>query len=85
MLLRRPATTPGALRTRDAVYRALREAGVPEELVPRLERLLSTFMIGFAASEAGGRFAAHDHTVLDVDLEWARSQVARAMRGADPT
>jgi AcrR family transcriptional regulator len=70
MLLRRPATTPASLRRRETVYAALREAGVPEELVPRVERLVSTFMLGFAASEAGGRFAHHDTAVLDADLAW---------------
>ncbi|MGW2572138.1 hypothetical protein [Streptomyces sp. NPDC001537] len=29
---------------------------MPGEIVPRLERLISTFVIGFAASEASGRF-----------------------------
>jgi AcrR family transcriptional regulator len=76
MLLRRPASTPGAKRTREAVYDALRDAGVPEELVPRVERLLSTFMIGFAASETAGRFSIHERTVLDADLEWARDRIA---------
>jgi hypothetical protein len=42
----------------DAVYQALLDAGVPEAEVPRVERLLSTFVIGFAASEANGRFGA---------------------------
>ncbi|MGI5490666.1 hypothetical protein [Microtetraspora malaysiensis] len=41
----------------DVIYTALIEAGVPDRDVPRLERLISTFVIGFAASEAGGRFA----------------------------
>ena len=40
-----------------------------EELIPRVERLLSTFVIGFAASEAGGRFAMHDRRVLDDDID----------------
>jgi AcrR family transcriptional regulator len=75
MLLRRPATTPGAKRAREAVYDALRGAGAPDELIPRLERLLSTFMLGFAASEAAGRFAMHKRAVLDADLEWAESHV----------
>jgi AcrR family transcriptional regulator len=79
MLLRRPATTPAALRAREAVYAALRDAGVPDNLVPRVERLLSSFMIGFAASEAGGRFAAHEGAVLDDDLEWAQSLIADAL------
>jgi AcrR family transcriptional regulator len=79
MLLRRPATTPAALRAREAVYAALNDAGVPDTLVPRVERLLSTFMIGFAASETSGRFAAHDRAVLDDDLEWAQSLIAHAL------
>nr|WP_239158219.1 TetR/AcrR family transcriptional regulator C-terminal domain-containing protein [Streptomyces sp. SID13726] len=53
----RPAVTPDAVRAVDIVYLALVEAGVPESEVPRLERLISTFVIGFAASEASGRFA----------------------------
>lgn len=84
MLFRRPATTPGALRAREAIYTTLRDAGVPDALIPRLERLLSTFMIGFAASEAGGRFAAQDRATLDADLEWARSRVARALHASQP-
>jgi AcrR family transcriptional regulator len=75
MLLRRPATTPGARRARDAIYSALADAGVPRDEIPRVERLISTFMIGFAASEAAGRFAAHGRSVLDADLEWAQAQV----------
>ncbi len=88
MLLRRPASTPGAKRTREAVYDALRDADVPEELVPRVERLLSTFMIGFAASETAGRFSIHKRAVLDADLQWARDRIAELLniaRRATPT
>jgi AcrR family transcriptional regulator len=85
MLLRRPAATPGAQRTREAVYGALRDAGVPGELVPRAERLLSTFMIGFAASEACGRFAAHDRALLDEDLAWAQALVLGGGPGSEPS
>jgi len=67
ILLRRPATTPAALRRRDAVYSALADAGVPSTSIPRAERLLSTFVLGFAASEAGGRFTA-TRRELDEDL-----------------
>ncbi len=74
MLFRRPVSTPDAARRREAVYALLRDAGVPDELVPRAERLLSTFMIGFAVSEASGRFAAHDPAVLEDDLNWAAAQ-----------
>ncbi|MFJ4553007.1 TetR/AcrR family transcriptional regulator [Streptomyces sp. NPDC088817] len=57
LLFSRPAVTPDAVRAVDIIYTALIEAGVPEPEVPRLERLVSTFVIGFAASEASGRFA----------------------------
>jgi AcrR family transcriptional regulator len=74
-LLRRPATTPAALRRRDAVYAALRDAGVPESLVPRAERLMNTFILGFAASEGGGRFQQVSTAELDEDLAWAQAFV----------
>lgn len=57
LLFSRPAVTPDAARAVDMIYTALIEAGIPEPEVPRLERLISTFVIGFAASEASGRFA----------------------------
>ncbi|MGW1208418.1 TetR/AcrR family transcriptional regulator [Streptomyces sp. NPDC002499] len=57
LLFARPAVTPDAVRAVDIIYVALIEAGVPESEVPRLERLVSTFVIGFAASEASGRFS----------------------------
>ncbi|MFC8427332.1 TetR/AcrR family transcriptional regulator [Streptomyces sp. NPDC057253] len=56
LLFSRPAVTPDAVRAVDIIYLALIEAGVPEPQVPRLERLISTFVIGFATSEASGRF-----------------------------
>ncbi|MFJ9537593.1 TetR/AcrR family transcriptional regulator [Streptomyces sp. NPDC101225] len=57
LLFSRPAITPDAVRAVDIIFLALLEAGVPEPEVPRLERMISTFLIGFAASEASGRFA----------------------------
>lgn len=57
LLLSRPSVTPEAVRATDAVYEAVLEAGVPEADVPRIERLISTFVIGFAASEVNGRFS----------------------------
>jgi AcrR family transcriptional regulator len=57
LLLSRPSVTPGAVRATDVVYGAVLEAGVPEVDVPRIERLISTFVIGFAASEVNGRFS----------------------------
>jgi AcrR family transcriptional regulator len=76
LLLTRPAVTPAARTARDAVYAGLREAGLPADSIARAERLVSTAILGFAASEAAGRFAAHDKTVIDADfaelLRWLR-------------
>jgi AcrR family transcriptional regulator len=75
MLFQRPASTPDALERRDAVCAALRDAGVPEAIVPRAERLLSTFVLGFAASEAGGRFGRRTKAQLDDDLTWLEETI----------
>lgn len=68
LLLQRPATTPMARRTRDRVYTHLRDSGIAEKDVARVERLISTMILGFAASEVSGRFAAHSRKVLDADF-----------------
>lgn len=57
LLLSRPAVTPDAVRVVDWIYSLLLEAGVPPREVPRLERLLSTFVLGYATSEVNGRFS----------------------------
>lgn len=67
LLLQLPATTPGARRVRERVYRTLRQAGVAEADVARVERLISTIVLGFAASEVSGRFRAHSRKTLDAD------------------
>lgn len=56
LLFSRPSVTPGAVRVTEFIYAAIREAGVPEPQVGRLERLVTTFVIGYAASEVLGRF-----------------------------
>ncbi|SEO33646.1 TetR/AcrR family transcriptional regulator [Actinacidiphila rubida] len=56
LLFSRPAVTPDAVTTVDLLYQALLDAGVPPSEVPRLERLVSTYMLGWIASESGGRF-----------------------------
>jgi AcrR family transcriptional regulator len=56
LIFSRPAVTPEAARATEEVFAALLDAGVPESEVPRLERMLTTVVIGYAASEAGGRF-----------------------------
>src|SRR6185369_3226072 len=76
VLLTGPAVTPTARVVRDAVQAALREGGLPEAEVARAERLISTAVLGFAASEASGRFRQHDQSVIDADfaelLRWLR-------------
>jgi AcrR family transcriptional regulator len=57
LIFSRPSVAPDAVRVVDQIYAALLDAGVPEADVPRVERLVSTFVIGYAASEAGGRFS----------------------------
>ncbi|HLY48816.1 MAG TPA: TetR family transcriptional regulator [Solirubrobacteraceae bacterium] len=84
LLLRRPVATEAALAVREVVYAALRDAGVPDDLVPRTERLISTFVIGFAASEVGGRFAAHDEAVRDADFEWAWRHLSGRLSALTP-
>jgi AcrR family transcriptional regulator len=54
----KPAATPGAMRVVEFTYRALLDASAPHAEIPRLERLVSTFVFGWALSEASGRFAA---------------------------
>jgi AcrR family transcriptional regulator len=80
LLLTRPAATPTARLVRDAVRAALREGGLPESDVARAERLISTAVLGFAVSEAAGRFRQHDQSVIDADfaelLRWLRLALA---------
>jgi AcrR family transcriptional regulator len=77
MLMRRPIVTPAAVRRREAIYTALRDLGVPEELVPRVEYMVSTFALGFAASEAGGRFEGKTTEQLDAELAWLEGIMRR--------
>jgi AcrR family transcriptional regulator len=74
LLLQRAVGTPGGQRVRDAIYAALRDAGLPDTQVPRVERLLSTFVMGFAISEASGRFAARGIEV-EADFTYAQNLV----------
>jgi AcrR family transcriptional regulator len=57
LLIARPSVTPEAVRATDLVYQALLDAGVPEAHVPRIERLITTFVIGYIASSVNGRFS----------------------------
>jgi len=71
LLLQRRASTPIARRVTEAIYDALRDAGMAEDQVFRAERLLSTFVAGFAVSEVSGRFRAR---AADVDADFAYLQ-----------
>jgi AcrR family transcriptional regulator len=81
LLLARPAVTPAATGVRDAVHQALRQAGVLQTEIARTERLLSTAVLGFAVSEAAGRFRGHDQAVIDADFaelqQWLRQLLPR--------
>ena len=82
LLLQRAAATPGARRTRDVVCTALRQAGLSQGDAAQLERLVSTAILGFAASEAGGRFASLSPEQLDADFARLQDVVAGAVLGA---
>jgi AcrR family transcriptional regulator len=76
LLLQRPATTPGSKRVREAVYAALAEAGVAGRRIARVERVISSIMLGFLVSEAGGRLGHHSRRVLDADFDHIRGVIA---------
>ena len=81
LLLQRPATTPGALRVRQGIYEALTRAGVDPQQVPRTERLISTAILGYAASEAAGRFAQHSRRDRNADFTQLLDMLAQFIRG----
>jgi AcrR family transcriptional regulator len=68
LLLQRPAVTPESRRVRDSVCAALEEAGLGAAQARQAERLLSTVVLGFATSEAAGRFRNHPRSVIDQDF-----------------
>jgi AcrR family transcriptional regulator len=85
LLLQRPAATPQARHTRHAVYRALGEAGIPEDRVAQVERLISTVVLGFAASEAAGRFRNHSRRQLDADFDLLEAMLAAFIQAQTTT
>jgi AcrR family transcriptional regulator len=74
LLLQRRAVGSGATRAREAELRALRDAGLDQKAAERLERLLSTVVMGFAFSEATGRFGGSD---VDQEFDAALELLAR--------
>lgn len=75
LLLHRPATTSGARAMRDGIFLALQEAGVGPEKIARTERLISTAILGFAASEVTGRFNRFPRHELDADFDLLKDRL----------
>jgi AcrR family transcriptional regulator len=76
LLLRRRAVGEDATRARQVALRALRDAGLDSEAAERMERLLSTVVMGFALSEATGRFEGID---VDHEFDGALELLARVV------
>ena len=81
LVLQLPASTPEARKTRERVYLALQQFGVAEADIPRAERLISTLVLGFAASEAAGRFRGHSRAVIDADYAALEELVGTYLAG----
>ena len=69
LLLQLPATTPSARRARDRVCELLELAGIGADESSQVERLISTAVLGFAASEVAGRFDGLSRAQLDRDFD----------------
>jgi AcrR family transcriptional regulator len=89
LLLTRVYVASDAVRVVDAMYALLADAGVPPQQVPRVERLLSTFLLGYTASAANDAFwRSQDadpsiwETELDADLEDLTALIERVARSA---
>jgi AcrR family transcriptional regulator len=82
LLLQRPATTSESKRVRDAIVDSLIAAGLEPDAARRAERLVSTVILGFAASEAGGRFKNHSRKLIDEDFACLTQQIEHAIQRA---
>lgn len=82
LLLQRPATTPASKAARDTIVASLEAAGLDRDSARRAERLVSTVILGFAASEAGGRFAGHSRKVIDEDYAHLEQIIGRVIEQA---
>jgi AcrR family transcriptional regulator len=83
LLFMRPTVTEEARRARTTVQAVLRSAGVPEDVVPPLQRLLDTIGMGLAASEANGRFTGDPEevdTVYDLAEDLLLTAIERYAR-----
>ena len=68
LLLQRPATTPESRPVREFVVAALRGGRARPGGRPAGRAPFSTVILGFAASEAGGRFPGRSRKVIDDDF-----------------
>jgi AcrR family transcriptional regulator len=82
LVLELPATTPDARRTRDGVVSALEEAGIPPDSARRLERVVSSAILGFVVSEVAGRFRHHSMAQRDLDFELLLTVLGGCIEGA---
>lgn len=85
LLLQRPAATKESRTTREGVYGALAEAGVAQERIPQVERLMSTAVLGFAVSEVAGRFGHHSRRQLDADFDTLQRLLAGFIQAESDT
>jgi len=81
LLLQLPANTRSAQGVRDRVRVALLGAGVPEQRVASAERLVSTAVLGFAASEALGRFRGLSRAEIDRDFSLLQQMLLAGLQG----
>jgi AcrR family transcriptional regulator len=85
LLLQRPATTPESKRVRNAIVASLVTTGLDPDYARRAERLVSTVILGFAASEAGGRFNSHSRKVIEEDFACLTKLIGHAIQHAITT
>jgi len=71
LIVSRPGAAAETRRLDDLLAGILGSAGVPEPEVPRLSRLLSTLLLGFANAEINGHFGAGPASPDEWDAEFA--------------
>ena len=81
LLLQLPTNTRPARGVRDRVRAALSEAGVHAERIGSAERLISTAVLGFAASEALGRFRGLSRAEINQDFDLLQRMLLAGLQG----
>ena len=90
LLFSRPVVSASGANVVETIYSALFAAGVPDAQIPRLERLISTAVIGLAASEVEGRFVrrtpeSSKDVALSVDAFPAHRRLSEYLTGQRST